>query len=88
MASTKFDIDDSKNQKSSVFDVMIKENEIQKGLESDELIFMEGSRNYKNLISEDEIYDDRREANEAELLSACDFEQEFDYKFSIIKEKT
>ena len=43
-STSKFDIDESANQKHSKFDKMIKQSMIQKCLEKDELIFMEGSK--------------------------------------------
>lgn len=56
-SSTKFDIDDMANQKQSAFDFMINENEIQKSLETDNLLFIEGHLKRKNpdFINHEEV---------------------------------
>ena len=66
---------------------MVQQNEIQKNLESDELIYMEGARNFKTLISENEIQEDRNELIQVEVFSACDFEEAYDERFAIKAER-
>ena len=41
-SSRKFDIDSSSNSKNSPFDLLVKENVIQKSLENDNLFYVEG----------------------------------------------
>lgn len=88
--SRKFDIDDSSNEKKSKFDVLVRDNVIQKSLESDNLIFMEGSSRAVNadFIDESEAQDDQKNQAMMETLSSGDFEGEFITKFEIVNERS
>jgi len=89
-STTKFDIDDSSNEKRSKFDFMVRENVVQKSLESDCFLYVEGAALEKNpefldIQQRDEDY--ARELQE-ENLSACDFDEEFENKFYVIQQRT
>jgi hypothetical protein len=58
-ASSQFDIDESSNEKNSKFDFMIRENTIQKCLESDDLLFIEGTRRQNVFMPEIELKQDK-----------------------------
>jgi len=87
-SSTKFDIDDVGNKQTD-FDVLIKENEIQKSLECDDLLFMEGHLKRKNqeFIDHEEMINDKKKDYEDDILSAGDFEGEFEEKMQIIEKR-
>ena len=86
--SRHFDIDASTNQKESQFDRMVSENVVQKCLEDDCLLFVEGIRNKNNpdFLEIDEIEQNDSE-NEDGNISACDFNREFDQKNKEIEER-
>jgi hypothetical protein len=56
-------MDDSANEKRSAFDYLVKDLAVQKVLDSDEIVFVEGSSCYnnENFLNEDEREDDEQE---------------------------
>lgn len=86
MASSQFDINESTNEKNSKFDQMISHNAIQKCLESDDLIFMEGIRKQNDFLTESERQEDHLKAIDEECISAGDFQQAFDERFNNLEE--
>jgi hypothetical protein len=80
-SSTRFDIDDSSNAKNSAFDNLIDNDAIQKSLESDNLIFLEGvGRKKGSLFTAEELVKVEEELNHEDNISAGDFQEEFDEK--------
>jgi hypothetical protein len=55
-ASCKFDVDESANDTRSKLDFLVRENVIQKALESDDIVFVEGAhfRNNPDFLEENE----------------------------------
>jgi hypothetical protein len=87
-SSKKFDIDFSSNSVDSRLDVMIEENVIKKILENDDLIIIEGMFDEEyDFVDRDELYEDIQEENENDAISAGDFEEEFEYKKTLISGK-
>lgn len=65
---------------------MIRENTIQKCLESDDLLFIEGTRRQNVFMPEIELKQDKLDQIEGDNFSAGDFQEEFDEKFNNIEE--
>lgn len=89
-SSRRFDADSSSNAKRSPFDLMVRENMLQKSLESDNLIVVEGMRLEENpeFIDVVEAINDWQQLQMNENISAGDFEGDFDEKFEIVESKT
>jgi len=89
-SSRRFDADSSSNAKWSAFDLMVRENMLQKSLESDNLIVVEGMRLEENpeFIDVVEAINDWQQLQMNENISAGDFEGDFDEKFEIVESKT
>ena len=57
-----------------------------KSLETDNLYFVEGrkARNPDGFMDKVEFKEDLKEAIEADAISCCDFQEEFDHKMEIV----
>lgn len=87
-SSRDFDIDSSSNANNSPFDLMVKENALQKTLESDDLIIVEGKRAKHFELTDIETLDkDLMEIRREECLSAGDFEEEYEEKLDFMEMK-
>lgn len=86
--TTNFDLDTTK--KNSDFDTLVLENVVQKCLESDDLIFMEGQRRevQPDFISREEFQAEVEKRENWDTISAGDHQEEFDEMFEEIDKRT
>lgn len=86
-ASKKFDLDSNKSR--SDFDKLIFQNVLQKSLESDQLIYVEGARRdvQPNFISAEEFQDELDKKENWDGISAGDHEREFEEQFEMLEER-
>jgi hypothetical protein len=84
--SRKFDIDFSSNQRQSPFDKMVEDNVLQKSLENDNLIVVEGFYDTApEIFTAEQIQLEL--AEEERALSSGDFDDDLDAKTKIISDK-
>jgi hypothetical protein len=86
--STKFDIDST--AKNSPFDRLVSENVLQKQLETDNLIYVEGSREEHQpaFISRAEFDKEVEKQENWDVISAGDYQAEFDEMFDELDNRT
>lgn len=85
--SREFDVDETQSKKVSPLDILVNENVLQKNLEDDDLLYVEGMRasKQKDFITVDEFDEFALQAeNIDDCFSAGDFEEEFDDKFDVL----
>ena len=84
--SRKFDIDFSSNQRQSPFDKMVEDNVLQKSLENDNLLVVEGFYDTApEIFTAEQIQLEL--AEEERALSSGDFDDDLDAKIKIINDK-
>lgn len=87
-SANQFDIDSSSNAKYSFFDTMVKEKQLQKTLESDDLVIVEGNKaKYIEYTKVETIEEDIVDKLKEETMSCGDFHEEYDEKFDLIEER-
>lgn len=88
--SRKFDIDQSSNSTMSAFDALVRENVLQKSLESDNLLIVEGMprKDKPEFIDQATLDEDYSNARAVDCVSAGDFEGELCDKLDQIEERS
>lgn len=73
----------------SPFDILIENKALQKTLESDNLIIVEGVRNYNqpDFLDKEEVLQIEEEGIASDIFSAGDFEGEMTEKIDILNQK-
>jgi hypothetical protein len=91
LASRQFDLDATQTTEESQFDKLVKLNVVQKSLESDNLLYVEGfrSEHQPEFLTQEQFLDEAmKDENQDDCISAGDFEEAFEEKFDIIEEKS
>jgi hypothetical protein len=85
--SRKFDLDSA--GKKTKFDLFIEENVIQKSLESDNLIFVEGHRptNQYKFLSKTQFNEEKKLKKNWDNISSGDFEGDFDLRINELESR-
>jgi hypothetical protein len=86
--SRKFDLDIDQHDIYDDARMFIDENVMQKTLENDEIIYVEGfTRQSKNMLSKEDFEEEKANHYHDDTISAADFDYEFDKKLDIIEDK-